>query len=519
MTSLLRAMARRLLGAGERGFSTVVVMGTLLVGGLLVVAAFGATQPGIGLSGDDRDRKRALAAAEAGLAYYQYHLDSDVNYWTYCTNVTAPSPTEPSPVNNRWPDGATGADPRQWRKVTSAPAEYTIELLPVSGACSVSSMLDPSTGTFRIRATGRAGSEKRSIVATFRRRGFLDYIYFTDYETLDPFAYSTQALRNSASTQCSRYVRDGRPVNGGSYCVPIQFASNDVVRGPFHTNDEIRTCNSPTFGRDPADRIEISAPEARAFLPVCTAGVRPNFVGTFLPSATPIGVPPTNSALKTIATAPYKYTGRTEIVLNGNSMTVTNPAFATPQTLPLPANGVIYVSSSGCTSAYSYAQTYTTTAAGCGDLWIKGSYSGPLTLAAENDIIVNGNLTKSGDPLLGLVANNFVRVYHPGTFSNGSCTGNAASTPTNVTIDAAILALQHSFIVDNWYCGASLGTLTVFGAIAQRFRGPVGTSGGTGYIKDYVYDDRLRHREPPHFIDPVQAAWRITRQNEQVPPR
>jgi hypothetical protein len=26
-----------------------------------------------------------------------------------------------------------------------------------------------------------------------------------------------------------------------------------------------------------------------------------------------------------------------------------------------------------------------------------------------------------------------------------------------------------------------------------------------------------RHREPPFFLDPVQASWRISRQNEQVP--
>jgi hypothetical protein len=39
----------------------------------------------------------------------------------------------------------------------------------------------------------------------------------------------------------------------------------------------------------------------------------------------------------------------------------------------------------------------------------------------------------------------------------------------------------------------------------------------TGYRKDYVYNDRLRYREPPFFLDPVQASWRVARQNEQVP--
>jgi hypothetical protein len=87
----------------------------------------------------------------------------------------------------------------------------------------------------------------------------------------------------------------------------------------------------------------------------------------------------------------------------------------------------------------------------------------------------------------------------------------------NVTIEAAILALAHSFVVDNFRCGARLGTLNVTGAIAQRFRGAVATTGGTGYTKNYVYDDRLKYRSPPYFLDPVQAAWKVNRSNEQVP--
>ena len=44
-----------------------------------------------------------------------------------------------------------------------------------------------------------------------------------------------------------------------------------------------------------------------------------------------------------------------------------------------------------------------------------------LTIASENDIVINGNITtpvnSEGTPttnaLLGLIANNFVRIYHP----------------------------------------------------------------------------------------------------------
>ena len=92
---------------------------------------------------------------------------------------------------------------------------------------------------------------------------------------------------------------------------------------------------------------------------------------------------------------------------------------------------------------------------------------------------------------------------------------------TDVTIEAAILALNDSFIVDNWQCGDELTRLRVKGAIAQRFRGPVGMFSGSslqhGYPKDYEYDDRLRYRSPPYFVEPVKASWKIVRNNEQVP--
>jgi hypothetical protein len=122
--------------------------------------------------------------------------------------------------------------------------------------------------------------------------------------------------------------------------------------------------------------------------------------------------------------------------------------------------------------------------------------------------------------VLGLIANNNARVYHPVTPKDrtnpDSCT-NDTGTMKNVTIDAAILALTHSFVVDNFRCGAKLERLNVTGAIAQKFRGAVGTPTPTGYTKNYVYDDRLKYRSPPFFLDPVQAAWRVNRSNEQVP--
>ena len=42
----------------------------------------------------------------------------------------------------------------------------------------------------KLASTGRVGNAARTIRATLRRRNFLDYLYFTDYETVDPASYT-----------------------------------------------------------------------------------------------------------------------------------------------------------------------------------------------------------------------------------------------------------------------------------------------------------------------------------------
>ena len=119
--------------------------------------------------------------------------------------------------------------------------------------------------------------------------------------------------------------------------------------------------------------------------------------------------------------------------------------------------------------------------------------------------------------MLGLIANNNVAVYHP-VNSSGV---NQAGSLTNPTIDAAILALQHSFFVQNWTKGVPLGNLTVNGVITQEYRGAVGTFYGTsinhGYNKIYTYDTRLKYLSPPYFLSPTQSAWQRISYSELKP--
>lgn len=84
----------------------------------------------------------------------------------------------------------------------------------------------------------------------------------------------------------------------------------------------------------------------------------------------------------------------------------------------LPTGGIIFVKNSAagpCVPRYGHNSTTSyTSSPTCGDVAVSGTYSSPLTIGAENDIIVTANLEKSGSNApVGLIANNYVRVYRP----------------------------------------------------------------------------------------------------------
>ncbi len=498
----------------ESGFTLIAaVIGTSVIM-LLAVVAVAAVEGDVNITQNDLAHKQAFEAAKAGIDYYAFHLNADNSYWTHCTEVPAPSAVnqQGSTANRRSVPGNTGAT-------------YAIELIPATGqsTCNpktvetaTTSMIEQKgseAGSFRIRSNGFDENNKVSLIATFKRASFLDYMYFTQLETSDPVTYGNEATVKGAYEQCTLTYQQGRyekpiPNSGGEFCDKISFISADTIKGPLHTNDSLAICGNPTFGRSAADMIEVSA-SSPGWFSTCN-GSKPTFTGTYITGAPVLTPPPSNSQLASIAEPSFKFEGQVRICLSGTSMTVGTGGTCTGKySGPIPSNGVVYVKNGTCSSTYTPFETTYPETSGCGNVYVKGSYTGQLTIAAENDIIINGNLTKGSNGLLGLIANNFVRVYHP---CNNS--GNLAGSLTNPTIEAAILTINHSFIVDNYNCGEQLGALTVDGAIAQKFRGPVGTFGGgsTGYTKNYIYDDRLRYVEPPDFLEPVQSAWIIGRE-------
>jgi Tfp pilus assembly protein PilX len=537
--------ARRVLSRlrADGGISMIITLGVLLVTSSLLVAAFTSGLGEVRLTNTDTAAKKAYYAAQAGISEYAAHMTQDSNYLTYCTT--------PSPENkalNQLSEGTAN-------KVSvpgTTDEQYAITLLPAESApkenkkCDkthlVETMIEASgaaAGTFRIESTGFSGSEKRTLVATFRNANFLSFIWYDNYETGDPTLYGKKYEENEKGySECGQFYGE-RP----SICSTFDnyFISGETIRGPMHTEDHVGIAGNPTFGRNVNDRIEFgtSVGKDEGYSAESGGGpAEPVFKGTHIPPKETLSLkpPPGDEELEHIVEEKYHYEGKTEIILEGATMTVKQHVGGKETSasgVAFPPNGVIYISG-GCSQRYSPfgPQPGYSKDGECGNVYVHGEYTSSLTIASQNDVVINGNITtphnSEGVPTstaaLGLIANNFVRVYHPlegsreTEYTRCGSSKNAASDLKSPTIYAGILALKHSFIVDNFDCGSpTLGGLKVFGAIASLFsNGMTGVfNHGTlisGYGYEAEYDNRLQAEEPPHFLNPIQAAWYVRRE-------
>ncbi len=418
----MKAVTSRLRASGEEGFTMLFALLALFVGSLLVAAAFSAANGDVKLSKKATLQAKAYYAAVAGVERYQYQISSNPNYWIECPKMT--ETTVPGTTDETYTYKTLGS--------TSAPTGCTPEkqttILETTGNAK---------GTFRILATGTAGSGTsavtRRIVATFAHPGFTKFVYDSNYEVEDPVNYGL------TPSTCEHYYAYRKANNLIGKCPPIQFAPEDKVRGPMHTNDSAEVCAKsglkPTFGRSSEDPIEMNGGHYAAG----GCGNEINAVGKYTESASSLLPPETDTEL--LEAAEYKFGGRTVLKLKSgspNTMEITNNAGA-KETKSFPKNGVVYIenASSGCGLTYTPFNSDTTNDTGCGNVYVSGEYTESLTIASAGDVIVNGDLTttseSNGEPTggatLGLIAENYVRVYHP--VKQGYTTGNVAPELAN----------------------------------------------------------------------------------------
>jgi len=191
------------------------------------------------------------------------------------------------------------------------------------------------------------------------------------------------------------------------------------------------------------------------------------------------------------------------------SLGANTPAF----TVAVARSQVSYSSSvSAATATFPDASDVTQYSRKNGDIYVEGSLSGNLSLAAEGDVIVTGSTSYADAAKDAMVyaGQNNVRVYHPVKCTDTNAASIAATTVgfcpnditglypitsvpswavhpaqqyadvrsdlTNISIVGAVFALNGSFYTDNYDRGNdALGAVSLTGSSWQRHRGALGT--------------------------------------------
>ncbi|MCJ1715666.1 hypothetical protein [Curtobacterium sp. VKM Ac-2922] len=292
----------------ERGvvLANVVIFGTVLmmiVAGLLVLSTSGAVK-----SASDRDYQNAAAAAYAGLADYQSKISNDNGYAVYGTTANAQfSAASGAVFQGLGPNGTTNAAFVGWVSVPKTSDQWF--------RYEVDNSQYAAQGILKIRVTGKSGSTTRSLVANLKGDGFINYLYFTNYESAQP---------STTSTVCASNYQ--WQTGASNTCGYVQFAARDVLNGPIRTNDTFTSCGATFNGSVEDHDGTVDRP----------SGCASSTFNGGAPSATAyLGLPALNSNMSqeartdlpaTVPRPGCLYTGPTSIAFNGDgTMTVRSP--------------------------------------------------------------------------------------------------------------------------------------------------------------------------------------------------
>ncbi len=168
-------------------------------------------------------------------------------------------------------------------------------------------------------------------------------------------------------------------------------------------------------------------------------------------------------------------------------------------------------------------------------LELMGTMQGSATIGSSHDIrIIDNVVYRDADPVNGQIdstSSNFLGIVSEGNVlvantpangrENSAGLGRSQTNPalTSVVITAAIVALGESYGFEDMndeedvYQGPipdERGMMYIWGSLTQKRRGYVhrSTHSGTGYLKDYHYDERFKKTRPPCFFEALDESGR-----------
>ncbi len=561
---------------GDMAVIVAVIAVMLLI--LIPIAAYSATTNQLPLTRGNQDYQSALAAAESGVSDFIDHLQQNNGAIT---------------LQN---DPAIGG----WVNVPNTNEYYTYT--PSTAACAPSCTL---TSTGLVISGGHTTFRTVEIKAT--PASFLDYSLFYSNMLLGPsvlnamaaqngttlaqimedcnYLYSqpndnviTPTIENDVDTATNDLVTNGPEM---AFCNPYIDTINNIsnssnLRGTTIGSNDIFYFNSNNLGNLNSYYYSTSSPcgsTGTYYWNVqnngggsCGTSTNPTYgpfpilpAGSFqLPTSISTAVPSIPIAGE--SPSGCYYTGPTQITFNYNAttMTVFSPESSTGNsncatgTIPIPTNGVIYVTGNTDTvqardcpggntvtipSAPGSTATPGSYCTGEGTAIVNGSVEGNVTVGADNNIVVNGWLQyqncTSGSDHLGLVAENSVLMANNSSWA-GQTTLNPCNSINGVTVSnkealvmAAVMAITGSFSLQNLYTSCQpnpspFSQIIIWGTIASNYAGldgiPSGISCLGGNPMKTNYDSSLK-KDPLIYFPSGKGAQLIAKNfREIVPP-
>ena len=447
--------------AGIALFGVIVLVGVMLI---LVLSVLTIGSMDASLAKQRAAKSSAFYLAEGGLASGKAWLEAQ---------------DEP-------PDGGETILPFGETPDTLGHGTYTVSIIP-----------DPLNGwldrpRYTVLSTGHVTGHTRMLELELRHESITDFLYFTD--------------------------REHEPGMGN----PLWFHSGDVINGPLFTNDQISIQGDPTFGYSVTSAYGSSGDRHPNHEPgflyyngdqhnniESTAGSNPphdhpDFQGGYNLYGRYVNYPShqiTNDLKQIAQGGGVSVAGHYEIQLSRPDDDSGEPMYGY-LSYRKPGAG-------GKAAQWTDVEISTTN----GIMYVNGSFEVHGVLDGTVTLATNGSVWITDDVLYRDSDEN-----GPGTYCD-DLLGIIAGTDINVddtepnlddcTVHASMISLANSFRASSWNTGDPRGTLTVYGSIAQSFRGAVGTSEWvedeqivlTGYAKDYHFDWRLLEQSPPHFFE------------------
>ncbi|MEE8573767.1 MAG: pilus assembly PilX N-terminal domain-containing protein [Gemmatimonadota bacterium] len=477
----MRRFARpRRLAPGLRAESGIALFGVIVLAVVMMILVLSVLMIGTldaGLAKQRAAKSSAFYLAEGGLA---------------CGLAWLEAQGDP-------PDGGETILPFGATPDTLGHGTYTVSIIPDS----TNSWLDKPRYT--ILSTGHVAGQARILEQQVRSESITDFLYFTD--------------------------REHEPGQGN----PLWFHSGDLIDGPLFTNDQISIMGDPTFAYTvtsayggPGDPHPNHEPGFLYY-----NGDQHNNIESTAGSNPPHDNPDFQAEYdlsgRYVDYPSHQITNDIKQIAQGGGVSVAGHyeiSFSRPHDdTGEPMYGYVSYRRPGV-GGKAAEWTDVEISSTNGLLYVNGSFEvhgvldGTMTLATNGSVWITDDLVyrdsdENGpgtycDDMLGIIAGTDINVE------------DTAANLDDCEIHASMISLANSFRASQWNTGDPRGDLTVYGSVAQGFRGSVGTSelvGDeevilTGYAKDYHYDWRLFDQGPPHFYEffgtgnYVRVRWR-----------